>query len=436
MKCYPQTKETPIMRVLIVSKSDKTGGAAVAAYRLMEALNNNGVKARMLVRRKDTENISVEELGNGIMGQRHFLWERLIIYFNRKFNRDHLFEIDIANSGTDITKSKAFQDADVIHLHWINQGMLSLHNIRKILDSGKPVVWTMHDIWPATAICHYSNGCYRYKGQCKECKLLPGGGGENDLAAKVWRRKQAMLSGHSISYVACSKWLAAEAKQSALLAGQHISAIPNAIDTHVFKPSEKAAARKTFNLPEDKKVILFCAQKATDERKGMDYLAEALNIMVQQQPLIKEQAVVAVMGAHAEDIASLLPLPVMPLGYVADDKQIVEAYNAADVFVLPSVEDNLPNTIMEAMACGVPCVGFKTGGIPEMIDHQKNGYVATYRDAESLAQGMAWVLQHPSYPDLAAQAVRKVVTTYSQTAVALRYIEVYNQALAFKHYSI
>ena len=142
------------------------------------------------------------------------------------------------------------------------------------------------------------------------------------------------------------------------------------------------------------------------------------------------------MGGRAEEIASLLPLPVMPLGYIADDRQIVEAYNAADVFVLPSVEDNLPNTIMEAMACGVPCVGFNTGGIPEMIDHQKNGYVATCRDAESLAQGILWTLQHAEEANLAAQAVRKVVTTYSQTAVALRYIEVYNQALAFKHYSI
>ena len=430
------TKERPNMRVLIVSTSDKTGGAAVAAYRLMEALNNNGVKARMLVRQKDTDNISVEELGNGLMGKRHFLWERLVIYLNRKFNRDHLFEIDIANSGTDITKSKAFRDADVIHLHWINQGMLSLRDVRKILDSGKPVVWTMHDIWPATAICHYSNGCYRYKGQCKECKLLPGGGGENDLAAKVWRRKQAMLNGHTVSYVACSKWLAAEAKQSALLTGQHITAIPNAIDTHVFRPIDKSEARKTFNLPEGKKIIMFCAQKVTDKRKGMDYLAEALDRMVKQQPALKNEAAVAVMGGRAEEIASLLPLPVMPLGYIADDRQIVEAYNAADVFVLPSVEDNLPNTIMEAMACGVPCVGFKTGGIPEMIDHQKNGYVATCRDAESLAQGILWTLQHAEEANLAAQAVRKVVTTYSQTAVALRYIEVYNQALAFKHYSI
>lgn len=424
------------MRVLIVSTSDKTGGAAVAAYRLMEALNNNGVKARMLVRKKDTDNISVEELGHGIMGRRHFLWERLIIYLNRKFNRDHLFEIDIANSGTNITKTKAFQDADIIHLHWINQGMLSLHDIRKILDSGKPVVWTMHDIWPATALCHYSNGCNRYKGQCKECKLLPGGGGENDLSAKVWRRKQAMLNGHAISYVACSKWLAAEAKQSALLTGQHIYSIPNAIDTHVFRPTGKSEARKAFGLPQDKRIILFCAQKVTDKRKGMDYLAEALNIMVQQQPQLKEEAVVAVMGGHAEDIAPLLPIEVMPLGYITDDKQIVEAYNTADVFVLPSVEDNLPNTIMEAMACGVPCVGFKTGGIPEMIDHMKNGYVANYRDAASLAQGILWTLQHATDTGLVEQAVKKVVTTYSQTAVALRYIEVYNQALAFKHYSI
>ena len=124
------------------------------------------------------------------------------------------------------------------------------------------------------------------------------------------------------------------------------------------------------------------------------------------------------------------------LGYVSDPKKIVSVYNSVDIFVLPSLEDNLPNTIMEAMACGVPCVGFRTGGIPEMIDHRKNGYVADYRDCKDLAQGILCVLDDANYALMSAEAVRKVQRTYSRQAVAMKYIEVYNHALAFKHYKI
>ena len=150
------------MRVLIVNTSERTGGAAVAASRLMKALNNNGVKAKMLVRDKETDALTVVGLPKSPMLHWHFLWERFVIFCRLHFSRKHLFEIDIANAGTDITKLREFQEADIIQLHWINQGMLSLGGIRKILQSGKPVVWTMHDIWPATAICHLTMGCHYY----------------------------------------------------------------------------------------------------------------------------------------------------------------------------------------------------------------------------------------------------------------------------------
>ena len=150
------------MRVLILNTSEKTGGAAVAANRLMDALNNNGVKAKMLVRDKETDHISVVGLSNPLIQQWRFLWERLVIFFHLHFSKKHLFEIDIANVGSDITGLREFKEADVIHIHWINQGFLSLNGLRKILDSGKPVVWTMHDIWPATGICHLAMDCSKY----------------------------------------------------------------------------------------------------------------------------------------------------------------------------------------------------------------------------------------------------------------------------------
>ena len=142
-----------------MNTSERTGGAAVAASRLMEALNNNGVKTKMLVRDKESDALTVCTLPQTWRLRWHFLWERLVIWLHLRLRREHLFEIDIANAGTDITQLPEFQEANVIHLHWVNQGMLSPKDISSILRSGKRVVWTMHDIWPATAICHYARGC-------------------------------------------------------------------------------------------------------------------------------------------------------------------------------------------------------------------------------------------------------------------------------------
>lgn len=418
------------MKVLIVNTSERMGGAAVAANRLMKALNNNGVKARMLVRDKETDALTVTGLSKSVFSQRHFLWERLVVFSRLHFQRKHLFEIDIANSGFDITRLREFQEADVIHLHWINQGMLSLSGIRKILDSGKPVVWTMHDIWPATAICHLTLDCRKFTTQCSNCKYLPGGGGSIDLASAVWRRKQQMVADESIYYVACSHWLEREAKASALLRGQKITSIPNPIDTHIYKRGDKLAARRQLGLPEERRLVLFVSQRVTNRYKGMDYLIEAC------RQLSGTGYEVVILGGHAEEVVEQLPLKAHALGYVSDEQRIVTIYQAVDVFVLPSLSENLPNTIMEAMACGVPCVGFKVGGIPEEIDHRQNGYVADYRNADDLARGIRWVLEESDYDQLCNRAVHKVAQLYSQQSVALKYLDVYQQAMAFKHYKL
>lgn len=424
------------MRVLIVNTSERTGGAAVAANRLMSALNNNGVKAMMLVGDKDTDALTVVGLPQLWLHRWHSLWERFVIFCRLHFSKKHLFEIDLANAGSDITRLREFQEADIIHLHWINQGMLSLSSIRKILRSGKPVVWTMHDIWPATAICHYTRGCQFFKSECRCCNLLPGGGSQNDLSSSVWKQKVWMLNEGIIYFVTCSRWLETEAKASALLKEHKITSIPNPIDTRVYAPHDKQAARRLLALPEDRQLILFVSQRVTDKRKGMAYFVEAVTQLVNSHPGTMEKMGIAILGGHSEEVAELLPLPVYPLGYINDEKRIVAAYNAADVFVLPSLEDNLPNTIMEAMACGVPCVGFKVGGIPEEIDHKRNGYVAEYRRAEDLAAGIHWVLHETDYGQLSREAVAKVSHHYSQQSVALRYQEVYQQAMAFKHYKL
>ncbi len=421
------------MKILIVNTSERTGGAAVAANRLMMALNNNGVKAKMLVRdrqmgRKDTDVLTVAALPRSWRLRWHFIWERFVIFLHLHFSRKHLFEIDIANAGSDITRLREFQEADIIHLHWINQGMLSLGDIRRILRSGKPVIWTMHDIWPATAICHVALDCRAFTTHCRHCRLLPGGGSDHDLSETVWRRKQQMVAEENIYYVACSRWLESEAKKSSLLRGQKITSIPNPINTHIYKRCDKAEARQRLGLPLDRKLILFASQRVTNDLKGMSYLIEACRDLAPYE--------VVILGGHAEEVVGQLPLKSHPLGYVNDEQRIVDVYNAADVFVLPSLSENLPNTIMEAMACGVPCVGFKVGGIPEEIDHRRNGYVAEYRNAEDLARGIRWILAEADYEALSREAVRKVAQCYSQQSVALQYLDVYHQAMAFKHYRL
>lgn len=424
------------MRILIVNTSEQTGGAAVASNRLLKALNKMGVEAKMLVREKETDNANVIKLHKHYLQKIYFLFERLCIFFNLHFRKKHLFEIDIANSGNDITSLSVFKKSDVIHLAWINQGMLSLNSIKKIITSDKAVVWTMHDLWPATSICHYPKRCKRYESSCQHCPILPANGSEKDLSAKIWAKKNKVYNSGHIYFVTCSKWLCKEAKHSSLLKEHTIQSIPNPIDTHFFKPLDKHEARKKLNLPNDKNIILFVSQRVTDNRKGMDLFIEAINYIAKEYPEIKKNSCIAILGGHAEEIANLLSLPTYPLGYVSDKENIRDVYNAASVFVLPTREDNLPNTIMEAMACGVPCVSFKVGGIPEMIDHLHNGYVAKEHNPQDLAQGIKWVLNNANYTQLSTAAIEKVIHTYSERNVAEQYINLYYEALAYKNYKL
>lgn len=415
------------MRVLLINTSERTGGAAVAANRLMEALKSNGVRAKMLVRDKQTDQISVVGLGHNWLHVWKFVWERIVIWKANRFKKNNLFAVDIANTGTDITTLPEFRQADVIHLHWINQGMLSLNDIRKILASGKRVVWTMHDMWPCTGICHHARACTRYQEECGNCPFIYGGGNKHDLSARTFLQKKALYQTAAITFVACSRWLENQAKSSALLIGQRVVSIPNAINTNLFKPRNKQEARTACNLPQDRKLLLFGSVKITDKRKGIDFLIESCDILATKYPELKESLGVVVFGNESQQLASRLPFPVYPLNYVSDEHHLVEIYNAVDLFVTPSLEENLPNMIMEAMACGIPCVGFCVGGIPEMIDHLHNGYVAEYKSSDDFANGIHWILTEAAYPALSEQATRKTIANYSEAIVAKRYIEIYNK---------
>ena len=415
------------MRVLIVNTSERIGGAAIAAGRLVEALKNNGIKAKMLVREKQTDRLSVIGLNKNCWKVWQFIWERILIWKENRFKKHNLFAVDIANTGTDITVLPEFQAADIIHLHWINQGMLSLNDIRKILLSGKPVVWTMHDMWPCTGICHHARECDKYHQECHHCPYIYKGGGKKDLSNQVFKKKKEIYQSAPVTFVTCSRWLKERAGQSALLNGHTIVDIPNPISTSLFKPQNSLTARNKMELPTDKKLILFGSVKVTDKRKGIDYFIESCKLLAEKYPEMKEEVGVVVYGKNSECLKSLIPFQVYALDYISNEKDLVNIYNAVDLYVTPSLEENLPTTIMEAMACGIPCVGFNVGGIPEMIDHLHNGYVAEYKSAEDLANGIIWTLSESEYQSLSEEACRKAVSNYSESIVAKKYIDIYNK---------
>lgn len=404
------------MRVLLINTSEKAGGAAIAAARLMEALNQNGVKAKMLVRDKVTDRVTVAALPSSPLKLVKFAWERGIIWLHNRFSMRNLWQLDIANVGTDITRLPEFQEADVIHLHWINQGFLSLRDLRRILQSGKRVVWTLHDQWPYTAICHYSGDCELYQHSCHHCPQLKGSS-EHDLSYRVFQQKKALFMQHHITFVGCSQWIADLARKSALLTGQKVVSIPNAIPSKLFHPMDKAAARMEHRLPLDKKLVLFGSYKVTDERKGVRYLAQAYQMLIEKPSIV-------VVGKATKTVADLFgDADFYCVDYITDEHRMASLYAAVDAYVTPSLQDNLPNTIAEAMSCGTPCVGFHIGGIPQMIDHLQNGYVAKYRDAADLAQGIDYVLNH----DLSRQAHDKASHLYGEVHVAQQYIKLYEE---------
>lgn len=415
------------MRVLIINTTERQGGPAIAAYRLTEALKNNGIKAKMLVRRKDSEQVTTVVAERSITNRMSMLWERLSIALHTHFRRNRVYTIDLGHSGGDITGLPEFRQADIIHLHWINGGMLSLSSVEKIIASGKPIVWTLHDMWPFTGICHYSLDCDHYTGHCHDCPQLSSRK-HRDMSYKIFNRKHGLLQGTRIQFVACSRWLGNMAGNSCLLQGQKIVCIPNAINTNLFRPRCKRTAREALGLPCDKHLILFSSHMLDDERKGFHYLREAIKRLAAEHPEWGNRLGLVLLGKHvASTVYRDIPFDVYPLSYINSEQRLVDVYNAVDLLAIPSLQDNLPNTVVEAMACGIPCIGFNVGGIPEMIDHLHNGYVAEYKNVGDLAAGIHWLLTEGEYEILSREAARKAVNTYGENCVAMKYIGIYNR---------
>lgn len=388
------------MKVLIISTTERTGGGAIAAKRLLNALLKNGIQAKMLVRDRQTEDTGVVSCGS----KWHKLKERLRLMLALRRPLRRTWAYDLALDGIDILSTGEYAEADVIHLHWVCQGMLSLKQLKQMVLSGKRIVWTLHDEWAFRGIRHYT-----------------GIGDEQDRAIQALEEKMFGMKrdiyrlGH-IRFVGCSRWIAGLAREA--MPEADVSHVNNCIPQDIFRSQDMQEARQALSLPSHTGLILFSCQKVTDKRKGMEYLLQALELLSEPRPHL------VVVGGNTQDFLSAMPdsdnIHLIP--YVNGEREMARLYAAVDCFVTPSLQDNLPNTIAEAMSCGTPCVGFDTGGIPEMISHMNNGYVARYRDSRDLAHGIDCALRHPEWREAALQAAR---TDYSERRVAMEYNRIY-----------
>ncbi|MFD0793143.1 glycosyltransferase family 4 protein [Mucilaginibacter litoreus] len=418
------------MKVALINTSDAGGGAAEACTRLLKALKQQGIEATMVVQHKTREQDSVIGVNDSFWGKLrekfNFLWERIpfILFYERE--KAVRFAFSTAPSGTTIHNAKAIKEADIIHLHWTNAGFLSISEIKKLLAFNKPVIWTLHDMWAFTGGCHYSGPCRYFENQCGNCYFLRNPH-DDDISHDGWLRKSRMFAAaKNLQVVTCSHWLGEQAMKSTLLKGFMVKAIPNPIDTDFFAPKPQNKAREKWKISVSAKIILFGAANINDRRKGITFLVDALHHL--KSTANDDNIEIVIFGKNKHFDVSALPFLVHQLGIIKSPAELVEIYSMADVFVSPAVEDNLPNMIMEAMACATPVVAFDTGGIPDLIDHRVNGYLASFKSPEDMAKGISFLLSEES-TGFAEAARDKVKRVFNNKKVAGEYISLYQSAL-------
>ncbi|MGQ1785239.1 glycosyltransferase [Saccharicrinis sp. GN24d3] len=420
------------MKVLIINKSLTNGGAAIAATRLFNALKESGTKVKMLVEDTVEETDDVKCLTNSKKAKKkafgRFVMERLRFLPHEK-NKTVRYRFSPATSGIDISKHPLVLDADIIHMHWVNQGFLSLQTIEKLFKLNKKIVWTLHDMWPFTGGCHYAGPCDNYMGSCGNCPFLRRPG-KKDLSNKIIREKKKIWDNTKINAVACSKWMERTAQKSTLLQKHNVISIPNPIDSRVFTPLNTKQCREEFGLPLDKKLLLFGAVNINDPRKGAKQLAQALDFLNIRHPNLTKELELVVFGKCKTQEMNMLPYKWHKIDFISGQNKMAKLYNCADAFVLPSLEDNLPNTVMESLACGVPVVAFSIGGVPEMIQHKETGYVVSANNCNDLGIGIHHVL-YENNPDLFKFSATKFVKDkYSNKEVARQYNELYSSLVS------
>jgi glycosyltransferase involved in cell wall biosynthesis len=409
------------MKVLQLNTFDETGGAAKAASRLHQGLKAIGIDSQMLVQFKVGDDKDVigarTPVGRILRNIRPHLDalpvrlypNRPVLNFSPALLPDTLLrEVEIINPA-------------IIHLHWVTAGFLRLETLRRF---NRPLIWTLHDSWAFTGGCHVPFDCTRYRQQCGACPVL-GSSRDHDLSRCVWRRKQKAWREILLTVVVPSRWLADCARESSLFHDRRIEVIPNGLDLKRYKPVDKRTARELLALPLEKKLILFGGMSGTIVRnKGFHLLVPALQDLARRG--CHDRPELLVFGSSEPTNPPDLGLKTHYLGLLNDESRLALFYAAADVFVFPSIQETLGYTAMESMACGTPCVAFNQGGVPDLIDHERNGYLARPFEPDDLARGIAWVLEDEGRRQaLSLRARRKVEEEFALERVAHRYAELY-----------
>lgn len=416
------------MKVVHLSSADLDGGAAIACLRISNALRAGKIDSKLVVQKKLSYDENVLNLTTTLQ-ERIFYNHRFLFdeAFIRVFTKTERGRFSFPLFGVNVANEQLVRNSDIINLHWVTGGFLSFKSFKRFFTLNKPIVWTLHDMWAFTGGCHYNLGCENFKSECCNCPSLRASG-MRDFSNKIFKKKRALFKNANLTIVTCSKWLAEEASKSILLKGKKIVTIPNPIDTNLFKSFAQSEARTNTNLPTSKFLILFGAMTIKDERKGFKLLIESLKHIAEVNPALTENIELLVIGAGEKKQLEQIPFKINYLGRVKNTKQLVQIYNSADLYIAPSRQDNLPNTVLEALACGVPVLAFKIGGIPDMIDHKLNGYLAEPFSIDDLSNGLLWLKENMD-ERIKNAAREKVLKNFTQEIVSKKYIQLYSQLL-------
>jgi len=410
------------LKILIVNYSDNSGGAARAAYRLHRGLLSKNIASSMLVIKKTSGDYSVigpkskYELYKGKL--RNYLDSLLKIKYSNRSKT--VFSVNITPFSGLVKKINSY-NADIVHLHWVCSAMLNIMDIYKI---NAPIVWSLHDVWPLTGGCHYSEGCNNYKNSCGYCKVLKSTKKYDISAFSMFLKKRSFNKKTDVTINGLSSWISKVAAESAIFKNHRITNLPNMIDTILFSPIDKMLARKILNLPTDKKIVLFGAMGPTsDPRKGYKELKNSLDY------INCDDIELVIFGSSTPQYPDDFKLKAHYLGQVNDDILLKIVYSSADTIVVPSLEENLSNVIMESLSCALPVVAFDIGGNSDMIKHKVNGYLANLYETNDLSNGIMWVLKNNKIMKLSINAREHCKSTFDQNVVAVNYINLYKMIL-------
>lgn len=418
------------MKVIHINTYDGNGGAGRACLRLHQALLAEGLQSEVWVSYKFGANPRIQTFSSSFLSRGFSAFGILLErYYSSYISKPLKIPFSASVWGKDITRNKAVLEADIIHIHWVNHAFLRPEDLAGLSKLGKPVVWTFHDSNAFTGGCHVRYSCDHFEKECGNCPILKN---ENpkDQSHKIWKRKQEAYQQLDFSIVAPSRWMHDSIRRSSLLKDARVEVIPNTLETDIFRSWDKQAARKELGLPEGKFIMLsgFMPSRK-DLHKGTPYLLEALQILIDKGLVDKQNVELIIFGN--KDTANVPDFAVSTtfLGTISNDAKLSLCYSAADVFLTPSLEDNLPNTVMESLSCGTPVVAFTTGGIPDMVRHLENGYLATYKSSDDFANGISWVYRQQDRSQLNNAARQAVMTHFSEKVIANKHISLYNEVL-------